>query len=239
MGKGLHGGVLDRLGRRIAAGDLPAGTVLTLAGLEAELGVSRTVVREAVRVLEAVGMVTSRQRVGITVQPEDAWHALDPQVIQWRLAGPGRYRQLVELTELRLAVEPTAARLAARYADAPTRARLVELADRLHALGADEQAASAAYLDADVAFHTVLLRAGGNPLLGMLGGAVTEVLAGRAALGLMPEVPAEQSLDGHRAVALAVAQGEEDEAERQTRAVVEEVWRAVVAAARRDGRPTR
>lgn len=239
MGKGLHGGVLDRLGRRIAAGDLPAGTVLTLAGLEAELGVSRTVVREAVRVLEAVGMVTSRQRVGITVQPEDAWHALDPQVIQWRLAGPGRYRQLVELTELRLAVEPTAARLAARYADAPTRARLIELADRLHALGADEQAASAAYLDADVAFHTVLLRAGGNPLLGMLGGAVTEVLAGRAALGLMPEVPAEPSLDGHRAVALAVAQGEEDEAERQTRAVVEEVWRAVVAAARRDGRPTR
>ncbi|WP_286795007.1 FadR/GntR family transcriptional regulator, partial [Microbacterium sp. UBA3394] len=69
MAQASHTNVLDDLGVRIAAGELTSGQVLTAAGLEDEYGVSRTVIREAVRVLEAMGMVASRRRVGVTVQP--------------------------------------------------------------------------------------------------------------------------------------------------------------------------
>ncbi|WP_129336469.1 FadR/GntR family transcriptional regulator [Cellulomonas endophytica] len=231
MRGGLHSGVLDRLGREIAAGTRPPGSVLTLAGLESELGVSRTVVREAVRVLEAVGMVESRQRVGVRVRPEEEWSALDPQVVGWRLAGPGRYRQLVALTELRLAIEPTAARLAARHADGATRERLAALAARLRALGEEGRGQTAPYLEADVAYHALLLEASGNALLAALTGPVAEVLSGRSGLGLMPASPVPGALDDHEATARAVAAGDEDAAERHARAVVEEVWREVLRAA--------
>ena len=90
MAGGTHRDVLGELGRRIAAGTIRPGSVLTLAGIEQDQGASRTVVREAVRVLESIGMVESRRRVGITVRPREHWDAFDPQLIQWNLEGPFR-----------------------------------------------------------------------------------------------------------------------------------------------------
>ena len=104
-----HSGVLDRLGESIASGARAPGTVLTLAGLEEEFAVSRTLVREVVRVLESMGMVESRRRVGVTVRPPRDWNPFDPRLIRWRLGGPGRDEQLRSLTELRTAIEPVAA----------------------------------------------------------------------------------------------------------------------------------
>ncbi|HWV48293.1 MAG TPA: GntR family transcriptional regulator, partial [Microbacterium sp.] len=95
----LHGDLLDDLGRRIAAGELADGEVLTLARLEADYGASRTLVREAVRVLESRGMLSSRRRVGITVQPRARWDEFDPKIIQWTLAGPERQQHLEALME--------------------------------------------------------------------------------------------------------------------------------------------
>ena len=85
-----HSGVLDRLGESIASGARAPSTVLTLAALEEEFGVSRTLVREVVRVLESMGMVESRRRVGVTVRPPRDWNPFDPRLIRWRLGGPGR-----------------------------------------------------------------------------------------------------------------------------------------------------
>jgi len=82
-----HSFVVSSLGQRIGAGELVPSTDLTLASLEAEYGVSRTVVREAVRVLESKGMLVSRRRIGLVVQPVENWDLLDRSVIQWRLAG--------------------------------------------------------------------------------------------------------------------------------------------------------
>src|SRR5699024_543938 len=112
----LHGDILSTLGAEIAGGSLQAGDVLTLAGLEERFGVSRTVVREAMRILESLGMVSAKRRVGLTVQPVASWSVLDPQVIAWRLSGAGGAEQLRSLTQLRVALEPTAARLAAQTA---------------------------------------------------------------------------------------------------------------------------
>jgi DNA-binding FadR family transcriptional regulator len=225
-----HSGVLDRLGESIASGARPPGTVLTLAGLEAEFGVSRTLVREVVRVLESMGMVESRRRVGVTVRAPREWNPFDPRLIRWRLGGPGRGAQLLALTELRSAIEPVAARLAAGRADAQTRRRLVELAARLRELGQAGRGTDPEYLAVDVAYHALLLEASGNPMLAALRDVVTEVLSGRTTLGLMPRHPAPGALADHEATAAAIDAGRAAVAEERARAVVSEVLDEVVDA---------
>jgi len=113
----LHDNVLTALGAEIVSGTLPSGGIINLEGVGAQYGVSRSVAREAVRVLESMGLVASRRRVGITIQPQDRWNVFDPRVIRWRIESGDRAAQLVSLSELRLGFEPTAAALAARRAD--------------------------------------------------------------------------------------------------------------------------
>src|SRR3954470_18021073 len=115
-GKGLHARVLESLGPAITAGDYPPGTILRTDELEQRFDVSRTVIREAIRVLESMQLVASRRRVGVTVRPTEEWNVYDPRVIGWRRAGRARPRQLRSLTVLRSAVEPIAAGLAAEHA---------------------------------------------------------------------------------------------------------------------------
>lgn len=124
--QGLHGQVVDRIGLSLAADEIRAGEVLRLEDVQERYGVSRTVAREAVRVLESKRAVTSRPRIGITVRPMPEWNLYDPQVIRWRLASPRRDVQLRELAELRAAVEPSAAALAAASGDAEARQALSE-----------------------------------------------------------------------------------------------------------------
>lgn len=88
--RGLHARVLDSLGPAITAGEYPAGSVLRTDELAQRFEVSRSVMREAVRVLESMHLVASRRRVGVTVRPAEEWNVYDPQVIRWRLAGADR-----------------------------------------------------------------------------------------------------------------------------------------------------
>ena len=88
--------------------------------------------------LESLGVVTSRRRVGVTIQPESAWEALSPVIIRWRLEGPQRLAQLREVSELRRGVEPQAAWLAAQRATPEQATRLREAAE-----GSDEAAPAA------------------------------------------------------------------------------------------------
>ena len=109
---GLFERVLDSVGLAICAGTAPP--VLTAQEIEESTGASRSVVREAARVLETLGMVRPVKRVGLVVQAAPAWNTLDPRVIRWNLASPRREEQVRQLLELRIAIEPEAARLAAR-----------------------------------------------------------------------------------------------------------------------------
>src|SRR6478609_4510179 len=108
----LHNSVVQRWGWDIVSGALPPGSRIVAEDAALHLGVSRTVVREAVRVLDSMGLLTVRRRVGITVLPPESWNPFDLNIIRWRLAGPDRLRHLQSLSELRSAVEPLAARLA-------------------------------------------------------------------------------------------------------------------------------
>lgn len=223
MPSALRSPVLDTLGRRITGGELPAGAVLTLDGIGAEFGVSRTVAREAMRLLEGLGLVRSGPRVGIVVLSHDEWNVLDSRVIAWRLDGPGRIAQLRSLTELRQAVEPLAAGCAARGASAAVRDELVALARRMRTLGEAGEGDAEEFLALDVRMHELLLRSSGNEMFAALTGVVSIVLSGRTHLGLMPVYPEPEALDAHEAVAHAVAAGDAAAAEAAMARIVREV----------------
>ncbi|KWX65839.1 FadR/GntR family transcriptional regulator [Mycobacterium sp. NAZ190054] len=222
----LHGSLVTALGTGIVSGRYPPGRVLTLEAVSAEHGVSRSVAREAVRVLESMGMVESRRRVGITVQPAERWNVFDPEVIRWRLEAGDRTAQLVSLSELRMGFEPAAAALAARRAS-PHQCRMMASAVSdmvVHGRTGDLDA----YLVADRAFHRTLLEASGNEMFRALNGVVAEVLTGRTHHRMMPEKPNIAAIALHDEVARAIRMGEAEQAERAMRAIIDESASAIV-----------
>ncbi|WP_285504875.1 FCD domain-containing protein [Actinokineospora sp. NBRC 105648] len=219
MTSGLPGLLLAGLGPAIVSGEYPAGTVLRTEELERSYRVSRTVAREALRVLESMRLVSSRRRVGITVRPRAEWNLYDPMVIRWRLACDDRVHQLRSLTELRSASEPVAAALAARRATPEQAGHLTVLAVRLRSSTHDLHE----FLVHDIAFHRLVLAASGNEMFAQLGDVVGEVLTARTHLHLMPERPHPEAVRLHAAVAEAIAAGDPDRAETAMRAIVTEV----------------
>ncbi|ROQ16790.1 GntR family transcriptional regulator [Curtobacterium sp. PhB172] len=210
--------VVDELGGAIVTSVLPAGHRDSIDGFAVRTGASRSIVREAVRVLVALGLLTARRRVGVTVLGVSEWDVLDPRVVRWRLRGPDGDRVAVELRELRAAVEPAAAAAAAR------RAPLDECADRREALRttADELAAAAArddrldFVAADVRLHALVLDLSDNALYRRLHRVVGQVLRERGSLR-----PDRHDVGLHIALADAVLDGHPDAAAAAMRAIVE------------------
>lgn len=217
--------MLDLIGTEIVAGERAVGSVLTAESIGSTYGVSRSVAREAVRVLESMGLVASRRRVGVTVQPRDGWHLFDPRVIAWRLEGVDRARQLVSLAELRRGIEPEAAALAAERASAEQCRALATAVSDMVMTG--RRGDLAAYLSADQLFHRTLLEASGNDMFAALSGLVAEALEGRTHHHLMPSQPNSEAIDLHDEVARAVRHGDAACAERAMRAIIDEAAAAV------------
>lgn len=197
-----YNAVVNTVARKIVSGRIPEGAVLGLAQLQEEFGISRTVAREVMRMLEQVGLVASQRSVGLVVLPCSSWAAMDARVIEWRLSGKGRQAQLRSLTELRAGVEPVAAAAAARNATPAQREELVDLAGRLSVLG--EQGRLKKFTEVDVAFHSLLLTASGNEIFAALKGVLAVTLTGRVRHGLMPSHPRPETLEDHSRVARAV-----------------------------------
>lgn len=207
---GLHARVLDKLGLAVCAGDLASGSVVRIDQLQVRYGVSRSVMREAIRVLASMGLVAPRRRVGVQVLPPTRWNLYDPQVIRWRLASPARTAQLRSLSELRTAIEPEAARLAAQRAPLGGASELMGLAGKLWAAGQANDAE--AFLLLDIQFHRLVLSCSGNEMFAKLNTLVEAVLTGRTQYGLMPRHPHNAALQLHVDVASAIQRGNSDEA---------------------------
>lgn len=218
--------VLDSLGRAIVTGEMAPGQSLTLETLQSRYGVSRTLARDCVHTLESIGIVASRRRVGIVVQPREHWSALAPELVRWQLEADPHGPKLGALTELRAAIEPVAAAAAARRATEEQRSGLLALAAAIRAKGATGNVAS--YLDDDIAFHSLVLEASHNDTFKALTGIVAEVLSGRARLTGRVQVPQPEALELHERVAGAIAAGDAATAESSMRDLVAEVRGALL-----------
>lgn len=206
----LHDRVVDSLGRTITHGAMPPGTIMVAEQLEQDFGVSRSVIREALRVLESLGLTESVKRLGIRVRSIYHWNVLNPHIVRWRMDGPDQGAQLRSLTELRAAVEPAAAVLAAQHAHRQAKDTLLALAAAMRKAGDAGDVDAFATLDTD--FHRALLRASGNEMFAALDRAIGEVIRGRSTHGMMPTHPATITLDRHEEVAHAIATGDAERA---------------------------
>ncbi|MFE9848472.1 FadR/GntR family transcriptional regulator [Streptomyces sp. NPDC005576] len=230
-GRGLHGQLVQQLGQMIVSGDLGADRPLVPEEIGQRFEVSRTVVRESLRVLEAKGLVSARPNVGTRVRPVSDWNLLDADIIEWRAFGPQRDDQRRELAELRWTIEPLAARLAAGHGREDVQQRLGDMVEIMgHALG---QGDGVTFSRADAEFHALLIQAAGNRMLDHLSGIVSAALhvSGSPVTGC--DRPSEASVDQHARIADALAAGDQAGAEsamRQLLVVVHpEVERVVPA----------
>lgn len=229
-GRGLHGQLVQQLGQMIVSGDLGADRPLVPEEIGQRFEVSRTVVRESLRVLEAKGLVSARPNVGTRVRPVSDWNLLDPDIIEWRAFGPQRDDQRRELNELRWTIEPLAARLAAGHGREDVQQRLVDLVEIMsHALA---QGDALTFSRADSEFHALLIQVAGNRMLEHLSGIVSAALqvSGGPATGC--ERPTEASVAQHARIVDGLGSGDGAVAEgamRQLLVVQPEVERVVPA----------
>lgn len=159
LGRNLTYGMLDALGRAIVIGSYDSRPFPTEAELAKQHGVSRSVTREAVKMLTAKGLLSARPRQGTTVQPSSSWNLFDTDVLRWMLERKFSVDLLRHFNQLRVAIEPEAAALAAVYAE---ERQFKEIDAGLARMQAAEEGHDNA-LDADIAFHVAILRASGNP----------------------------------------------------------------------------
>lgn len=159
LGRNLTYGMLDTLGREIVIGSFDGTIFPTEAELAKQHGVSRSVTREAVKMLTAKGLLSARPRQGTIIQPSSSWNLFDTDVLRWLLERKFSVDLLKHFNQLRVAIEPEAAALAAVFA---SESDLEAIDAGLKRMEAAEQGADDA-LDADIAFHVAILRSSENP----------------------------------------------------------------------------
>lgn len=198
---GLHGQIVHAIGRRIVNGAIRPGELLPA---DSHLRASRTVVREAIKVLAAKGLVESRPKTGTRVRATESWNLLDPDVLAWQQEGTPQPVFLRKLTEVRLIVEPAAAELAATRASAPELATLDAAFREMKAALAGKPADYEAFDQADIVFHRAILQACHNDVLEQMSAMVySALLVSFHATSRLPG-RARDSLPRHRAIYEAI-----------------------------------
>jgi GntR family galactonate operon transcriptional repressor len=167
--RNLFAQVVEELGVRIVRGDLgPDDQFPKEADLEREFGVSRSVIREAVKTLAAKGLLESRTRTGIRALAPMHWNLLDSEVLSWRYSSMKPLQFFTELFEIREMIEPEAAALAAARA---TAADIAEIETAFRSM--EESQGNVTGIEADLRFHRGILAAGRNPLLLQMGNLIS------------------------------------------------------------------
>jgi len=221
---GLHGRIVHAIGRRIVNGEIAPGERLPSP---ASLQAGRGVVREAIKVLAAKGLVVSRPKTGTRVRPRSAWSLLDPDVFAWRQEGLPRGAFVRSLTEVRLIIEPASAARAARRASLAQveslRRALRDMRDALDASPADYDA----YNEADFNFHRAIVDSCNNDVLEQMSAVVSASLV--VAFEAAVTVPglARASLPRHQAILDAIRRRQPGRAQAAMRRLVANTGRSI------------
>ena len=200
-GHNLTYSIVQELGASIVSGQYSSDDKFPIeADLCKQFGASRSVLREAVKMLTAKGLVGARPRQGTWIEPEDHWNLLDPDVLRWLLERKFDISLLEEFTQVRRAIEPLAAALAAERA---TEQDLLLIRNSLERMLAAEQGEDDPY-ESDIAFHLAIITASGNRLIGQLQELISTAL--RFSIRLTNRFKGVEfaSMKAHEAVANAI-----------------------------------
>ncbi|MBR0693916.1 FadR/GntR family transcriptional regulator [Bradyrhizobium lablabi] len=213
-----HAEVARSIGIDIIAGRYAEGTRLPGdAELTANFGISRPVLRESIKTLVAKGLLTTKARVGTVVRGRGAWNMFDADVLAWHLDVGIDKQFLGDLAEIRLAIEPRAAALAAARRTEPD---IVELR-RCIAIMRHEPSDSDAFADGDLALHIAVAKASGNPFMRSVDGVIEAALRASFVLSA-PVDPADREtvLCCHQRIVDAIADGNAEDAAAAMTAVI-------------------
>ncbi len=188
------------------------------AELSESFNVSRSATREAVKMLTAKGLLSSRPRQGIRILPENHWNMFDIDVLSWILSGTHTLELLRDFIQMRTAIEPEAAALAAANPDSPEVADIAKALDRMHAAEAGQDDP----LESDIAFHTAILAASHNRFLVQLRPfSATALRVSIRHTNRLKGVPTADA-QAHAKVYDAICRGQADLARQHMRGLIEE-----------------
>ncbi len=228
--RSLTYGLVESVGQLIVTGAYDVQPFPTEGELSRQHGTSRSVTREAVKMLTAKGLLQARPRQGTSVTPEAQWNLLDPDVLRWLLERKFSLQLLAEFTEMRLAIEPAAAALAAKRADREAIGRIREGLERMKAAGQGEDEPVAA----DIAFHTAVLAATGNRFFAQLDPLINTAL--RISIRFTNRIKGRAAgIAHHEEVLDAIAAGDAERAALAMRSLVGEVLALITAASAQPG----
>ena len=220
--RSLHGQVAHDIGARILQGELAPGQVLpNESQLSTELSVSRTALREAIKVLAAKGLVESRPKTGTKVRRREDWNLLDPDILSWLFAAGPNVPATDMLFEVREIVDPAAAAMAATNRDEAQIAAISAAYEGMVAAGDDVPAG----IEPDLRFHQLILAATGNELLRSLGSMIETALA--ASFAASNAMLKANALPQHKAVLAAIIAQDPDTASSTMRHLLKEARRSV------------
>lgn len=226
-GRNLTHGMLDALGRAIVTGAFKGKVFPTESDLAHTYDVSRSVTREATKMLSAKGLLTARPRQGTSIQPEASWNLFDTDVLRWLLEREFSLELLSHFTQLRVAIEPMAAELAARNAS-PQGLALIDAAYRR--MEAAEQGKDDGLL-ADIAFHVSILEASNNPFYAQFRDVVGTALK-KSIVFTNRFAGRQASLPAHKAVMDAIKAGDTANSHATMSMIVREVMLLIDEAGR-------
>jgi DNA-binding FadR family transcriptional regulator len=216
--RNLHSQVLWLLGVAIVGGDYPEGSILPPdAELLQRFGVSRTVLREALKTLSAKGMIEARARIGTRVLPRRRWNLFDADVLSWHFETGPDVDFLASLSEIRIGVELESAALAATRRSDDQAQALIACAQRMgEATSAEEFART------DLEFHRTVAEASGNPFMASISTLVELALTAAFTISSPIKDPAAMSatVKAHGRIAQAILAGDADEARLAMKAVI-------------------
>lgn len=218
-GPNLTRRIVEDLGTAIVTGTYsPKNPFPVEAVLCKQYRASRSVLREAVKMLTAKGLLSARPRQGTWVQPETSWNLLDPDVLRWLLERKFSFGLLIEFAQIRLAVEPKAAALAAAQPDPAHRAPVGDAIERMIAAERDADDP----LESDIAFHAAVLRASGNRFYAKLPELIDTALRFSIRMTNRQKGVRLASVEDHKKVSDAILAGRPADAEAAMRFLVQE-----------------
>jgi DNA-binding FadR family transcriptional regulator len=211
--------VVRELGMGIVSGAFAEKTILPGdAELMERFGVSRTVLREAMKTLTGKGLVQAKARIGTRVRPRADWNLFDADVLIWHARSGFDAEFLQYLGEMRLALEPEAAALAAQRRSPAQLQQLYAWVERM----GGEDVTPAEFVKADLNFHLAVAAAASNPFLRSISTLIEVALVAMLTISSPIEDPIEHadSVASHRAIADAIARRDVDKAREAMRVVI-------------------